>query len=179
MPTMGAKWKQISPRWPELGSDPRTPHDRSPGRRCRPGSQPPLQQPSGRMSCKVMNPKTRTHLRSKEANRIQKSGASATESAEHEQSVRRNMSQYVTTCHDMSRCHQRSTGLFSDEWAVLQKEVNGVEDVPCKRTDDARGSWVLQEILIRGISWILYYYHPKNISGLFHPKNISEHDRKI
>ena len=72
MPTMGAKWKQISPRWPELGSDPRTPHDRSPGRRCRPGSQPPLQQPSGRMWCKVMNPKTMTHL------------------------------QYVTTCHDMS-----------------------------------------------------------------------------
>ena len=68
MPTMGAKWKQISPRWPELGSDPRTPHDRSPGRRCRPGSQPPLQQPSGRMSCKVMNPKTMTHLRSKVPN---------------------------------------------------------------------------------------------------------------
>ena len=76
-----------------------------------------------------------------------------------------NMSQHVMICHDMSRCHQRSTGLFSDEWAVLQKEVNGVEDVPCKRTDDARGSWVLQEILIRGISWILYYFHPKNISG--------------
>ena len=76
-----------------------------------------------------------------------------------------NMSQYVMICHDMSRCHQRSTGLFSDEWAVLQKEVNGVEDVPCKRTDDARGSWVLQEILVPGISWILYYFHPKNISG--------------
>ena len=76
-----------------------------------------------------------------------------------------NMSQHVMICHDMSRCHQLSTGLFSDEWAVLQKEVNGVEDVPCKRTDDARGSWVLQEILVPGISWILYYFHPKNISG--------------
>ena len=76
-----------------------------------------------------------------------------------------NMSQHVMICHDMSRCHQRSTGLFSDEWAVLQKEVNGVEDVPCKRTDDARGSWVLQQILVPGISWILYYFHPKNISG--------------
>ena len=76
-----------------------------------------------------------------------------------------NMSQHVMICHDMSRCHQHSTGLFSDEWAVLQKEVNGVEDVPCKRTDDARGSWVLQEILVPGISWILYYFHPKNISG--------------
>ena len=42
---MGAKWKQISPRWLELGSDPRTPHDRSPGRRCHPGSQPHLRQP--------------------------------------------------------------------------------------------------------------------------------------
>ena len=76
-----------------------------------------------------------------------------------------NMSQHVMICHDMSRCHQLSTGLFSDEWAVLQKEVNGVEDVPCKRADDARGSWVLQEILVPGISWILYYFHPKNISG--------------
>ena len=122
MPTMGAKWKQISPRWPELGSDPRTPHDRSPGRRCRPGSQPPLQQPSGRMSCKVMNPKTMTHLRSKVPNAskciqmpycrckqtafkravLLQLSQPSTESAEHEQSVRRNMSQYVTTCHDMS-----------------------------------------------------------------------------
>ena len=48
MPKMGAKWKQISPRWLELGSGPRTPHDRSPGRRCHPGSQPHLRQPCSR-----------------------------------------------------------------------------------------------------------------------------------
>jgi|Cyp2metagenome_2_1107375.scaffolds.fasta_scaffold331714_2 hypothetical protein len=29
--------------------------------------------------------------------------------------------------------------LLSNEWAVLQKEVNGVEDVPCSRVDDAEG----------------------------------------
>lgn len=80
------------------------------------------------------------------------------------------MSQYVTTCHDMSRCHQRSTGLFSDEWAVLQKEVNGVEDVPCKRTDDARGSWVLQEILVSGDKLDIILFPSKKYLGTFASK---------
>ena len=55
-----------------------------------------------------------------------------------------NMSQHVMICHDMSRCHQHSTGLFSDEWAVLQKEVNGVEDVPYRVDAEGPESWVLE-----------------------------------
>ena len=81
-----------------------------------------------------------------------------------------NMSQHVMICHDMSRCHQRSTGLFSDEWAVLQKEVNGVEDVPCKRTDDARGSWVLQEILVSGDKLDIILFPSKKYLGTFASK---------
>ena len=84
-----------------------------------------------------------------------------------------NMSQHVMICHDMSRCHQRSTGLFSDEWAVLQKEVNGVEDVPCKRTDDARGSWVLQEILVSGDKLDIILFPSKKISRDFCIQKIS------
>jgi hypothetical protein len=70
----------------------------------------------------------------------------------------------------MSRCHQRSTGLFSDERAVLQKEVNGVEDVPCKRTDDARGSWVLQEILVSGDKLDIIQFPSKKYLGTFPSK---------
>ena len=84
-----------------------------------------------------------------------------------------NMSQHVMICHDVSRCHQRSTGLFSDEWAVLQKEVNGVEDVPCKRTDDARGSWVLQEILVSGDKLDIILFPSKKISRDFCIQKIS------
>ena len=81
-----------------------------------------------------------------------------------------NMSQHVMICHDMSRCHQLSTGLFSDEWAVLQKEVNGVEDVPCKRADDARGSWVLQEILVSGDKLDIIKFPSKKYLGTFPSK---------
>ena len=60
------------------------------------------------------------------------------ESAKQEQSVSLDVAYYGTTwkyhsyriysSHNMPA----SGRLLSDEWAVLQKEVNGVEDVPCR-----------------------------------------------
>ena len=53
------------------------------------------------------------------------------------------MYNYVTICHNIAQyvtiCQHRLAHLLSDEWAVLQKEVNGVEDVPCRRVDDVEG----------------------------------------
>ena len=57
--------------------------------------------------------------------------------------ISENISQYVTISHNIAHCvtifYDHSARLLSDEWAVLQEEVNGVEDVPCRRVDDAEG----------------------------------------
>ena len=56
--------------------------------------------------------------------------------------ISHNMSQF-TISHNIAHCvtifYDHSARLLSDEWAVLQEEVNGVEDVPCRRVDDAEG----------------------------------------
>jgi hypothetical protein len=57
----------------------------------------------------------------------------------HLYSSGQNMSQYFTILRTVSKyvtiVDHCSARLLSDEWAVLQKEVNGVEDVPCRRVD--------------------------------------------
>ena len=89
----------------------------------------------------------------------------STESAEHEQSVRRNMSQYVTTCHDMS-WYVTMSPVFNRPF-LWRVGCTAKGSQWCGRRSLQKNWWCksLQEILIRGISWILYYFHPKNISG--------------